>query len=123
MKIDWQTALRTASRRKSMLLLLVKAGSRLFRNPRALIGVGDRFRAVLRLLKSWAMREYTDVSWRSILLLTAAVVYFVNPMDVIPDMLPVIGLLDDIGVITFVLHSLSEDLRRFQEWERQKKYL
>ena len=43
---------------------------------------------------------------RNIIILGAALVYFISPIDAIPDCIPVIGWLDDIGVIGMVLSAL-----------------
>ena len=48
----------------------------------------------------------------------AAILYFVNPLDVIPDLLPAFGFLDDAGVLAFVLQSIRKDIDRFLDWER-----
>ncbi len=121
-KLNIQEASGIASRKKSLLVLIVKAGSRLLRNPKALLNMSSTFKTFLRLLKAWALRDYRDISWNSILMLTAAVVYFINPLDAIPDVAPVIGFLDDIGVIAFVLNSIGADIKRFEEWEKSQKY-
>src|SRR4029077_12096648 len=41
----------------------------------------------------------------SILMIVAAVIYFVSPFDLIPDSIPVLGLVDDASVLTFVAGS------------------
>jgi uncharacterized membrane protein YkvA (DUF1232 family) len=54
-----------------------------------------------------------DVSrWRKALVLVA-LGYAVMPFDLIPDMIPVIGWLDDIGVVGAIAAFLVRDIRRF----------
>ena len=48
---------------------------------------------------------------------TAAVVYAVSPIDLIPDAIPVIGMLDDALVVRFTLSAIQADLRTFCEWK------
>ena len=52
--------------------------------------------------------------WSTVLLGTGAVIYFVNPFDAIPDILPAAGLLDDASVIGFVLASAKNDIEKFR---------
>lgn len=76
---------------------------------------------LLRLIKAWRKKEYTNVPWNTILYAASAIFYFVTPLDFIPDFIPLGGLLDDITVITFVVKSLKQDLIQFQNWENDKK--
>ncbi|MDW8108379.1 MAG: YkvA family protein [Candidatus Kryptonium sp.] len=43
----------------------------------------------------------------------AALVYFILPLDSIPDLSPLIGLIDDLGIITMVVKFLSKELERY----------
>lgn len=75
------------------------------------------FTTALRLLRSWRSRRYTSVPWRTVVALLGALVYFVNPLDVVPDALPIVGYLDDATIVAWVLHSVRTDLQRFRRWE------
>lgn len=41
----------------------------------------------------------------------AALIYLVSPLDIIPDLLPALGLVDDISVITFTLKKITESIK------------
>lgn len=75
------------------------------------------FLAMLRLLKAYFKGEYRRVPWKTIITAVGGVLYFVNPLDVIPDFLVGAGLLDDAAVISFCLKSLRHDLKEFALWE------
>lgn len=83
--------------------------------------VWNDFQALFRLIKAWWKKEYTSVPWKTVLYAVAAVLYFVNPFDVIPDFIPGLGLLDDITLITFVINSLKKDIEQFLNWESDKE--
>jgi uncharacterized membrane protein YkvA (DUF1232 family) len=74
-------------------------------------------KAIIRLARAYFNRQYTDVPWTTIVLVIAALIYFVSPLDFIPDVIPVIGLTDDAVVIAFVLKQIMADLENFLEWE------
>ncbi len=40
------------------------------------------------------------------LLVTLSALYVLSPVDLIPDVIPIVGWLDDIGVLGFLVHSL-----------------
>lgn len=50
------------------------------------------------------------VKWYRKAIVVAALVYFIVPIDTIPDMTPLFGYLDDLGVITAVLKYLGSEL-------------
>ncbi len=43
--------------------------------------------------------------WWQILL---CVLYVVSPLDLVPDVIPVLGWLDDIGVLGYLIHCLCQ---------------
>ncbi len=49
---------------------------------------------------------------RNLIILSAALLYTFWPADAIPDLLPVVGWLDDVGLLTLVLTTLSATLRK-----------
>ena len=50
------------------------------------------------------------VSWHRKAIVVAALVYFISPIDAIPDLTPLFGYLDDLGVITALLKFLGSEL-------------
>lgn len=76
-----------------------------------------------RLIKAYALGEYRDISWRTILLVTAAIIYFINPVDLIPDLIPITGFTDDIGVLIWVYNSVNAELEKFIMWEQSRVVL
>lgn len=78
----------------------------------------DRFFVLGRLIKAYALGQYRDVPWKTILLIVAAVIYFVNPLDLVPDIIPLTGLTDDFAVLLWVYNTVSDEIERFREWEK-----
>ncbi len=50
------------------------------------------------------------VSWHRKAIVIAALIYFISPIDAIPDVAPLFGYLDDLGVITALLKFLGSEL-------------
>lgn len=73
--------------------------------------------AMMRMLKAWYAREYTDISPTNILSLVASAIYIVNPIDLIPDFIPFIGRLDDKLVLAFFVKRLNNEIQKFMAWE------
>src|SRR3954449_5225317 len=73
--------------------------------------------AMIRLMRDYHRAEYRDISEANLLIIVAAILYFVSPFDVIPDWVPVLGHIDDAFVISLALKSVRADLDTFMAWE------
>ncbi len=87
------------------------------KNKGALGRVGEDLKAFIRLLKAWTTRRYRSMPWRSLSLVIAAVLYFVSPIDAMPDFIPALGFLDDVFIVTWVMRTIQKDLEKFRAWE------
>lgn len=99
--------------------LLLAAKKKAVEKKQKIKDVWNDFQTLLRLVKAWWKKEYTEVPWKTVLYATSAIFYFVSPLDLIPDFIPITGFLDDITVITFVVRSLKKDLEKFNKWENE----
>ena len=75
---------------------------------------------LVRLLKAWKSGSYRGLSVRTIVSLVAALLYIVSPIDLLPDFIPGIGLIDDAAVLVLLLHNIAQDLAAFRVWERSR---
>ncbi|MEX0834483.1 MAG: DUF1232 domain-containing protein [Nitriliruptor sp.] len=85
--------------------------------------VGDALadtRTLVRLLRAYAAGRYRDVAIEDLLLILSGFVYLVSPLDLIPDVVAGVGLLDDVAVLGFVLRSLPDVIGRFRAWEERQ---
>ncbi|RKY92981.1 MAG: DUF1232 domain-containing protein [Ignavibacteriae bacterium] len=53
------------------------------------------------------------VRWHRKAIVIAALIYFIVPLDTIPDLTPFFGYLDDLGVITALLKYLGSELMSY----------
>jgi uncharacterized membrane protein YkvA (DUF1232 family) len=80
--------------------------------------LSDRIRLLGRLVRAYANGSYREIGVGNIVLIVAAILYFVTPIDLIPDAVPGAGLMDDATVLAFVLAKLDTELVRFSAWEK-----
>lgn len=73
---------------------------------------------LVRLLRSWKAGSYRGLSMRTLASLVAALIYVLSPVDVMPDFIPGIGLIDDAAVLAFLLHRMAQELAAFRAWEQ-----
>jgi uncharacterized membrane protein YkvA (DUF1232 family) len=75
----------------------------------------EKVKIFILMIKSYVKGEYREIPLKSILLIFAGLIYFINPFDLIGDFIPGIGYIDDIGLILWILKSVEEDVVRFKE--------
>ncbi|MGE8043465.1 YkvA family protein [Pseudomonas monteilii] len=68
------------------------------------------------LCLAWWRGEYRDISKKSIITIVAGLLYFVSPLDAIPDWLLGVGFLDDIAVLGWVIKTVGDELNKFKTW-------
>jgi uncharacterized membrane protein YkvA (DUF1232 family) len=76
---------------------------------------------LIRMVRAYASGEYRSLPWKSLLSIVAVLIYFVSPIDLIPDFLPFVGITDDVALVVWLVKSLGDDVRKFGEWEKQGK--
>lgn len=72
------------------------------------------------IVKAYVNKEYTKVPKRSIVAIVSAIIYFVNPFDLIPDVIPGIGQVDDLSVILVCWKMISKDIDDYLAWKNSK---
>lgn len=61
------------------------------------------------------------ISNKTLAILAMGLVYFITPIDLIPDFIPMIGYVDDLSVLVAVIKALQEDIHKFMAWENAHK--
>lgn len=108
------------SNKEKLKATLTAAIAKAFNQKEKLKSVWDDFQTLFRLINAWLKKEYTEVPWKTILYAVTAVIYFLNPLDLVPDYIPITGLIDDISIIGFVINSIKKDLNLFLDWEKKQ---
>ena len=75
------------------------------------------FNTMLRLIRAYSEGRYPEVPESTLIVIVAAIVYLVNPLDVIPDALPALGYLDDATVVSLAVRRSRDVLEDFMAWE------
>lgn len=85
----------------------------------------DDLAYMTELLEDYRNKIYTDISISDLVVLVAILIYVLSPIDIIPDVVPGIGFLDDTVVIIFALKTcLNKELEKykiFRKYEKKEK--
>ena len=74
---------------------------------------------LVNLIKAWIRGVYTEVPKETLILIIAALLYFLSPLDTIPDFLGPLGFTDDATVVLFVMNTLRKEINRYKEWDKK----
>jgi len=80
-------------------------------------GIIGTIKTFIRMLRAFGTGQYQTIPWVTILMIAAALIYFITPLDLLPDFIPVTGYLDDFTIILAIFHRFKEDVMAFQTWE------
>lgn len=108
---------RTAEEPSRLRALTDRAGKKLSRQRGTLGTIRTDVPVLIRLVRAYVRGDYRRIPWKALLMAAGALVYFVMPADLIPDILVGTGFLDDAAVIAYVIKTLRDDLKRFEAWE------
>lgn len=73
------------------------------------------------LVKDWVKGDYREVPKKTIVYIVAALIYFVMPLDIIPDFVFKLGLVDDLAVLNYVFSSFLDDINKYQKYREKKE--
>lgn len=77
----------------------------------------EDYRVLRELIKDYRGGRYRQALYGTIAAAVFALLYVFNPFDLLPDVLPFIGVLDDASVITACLMLIERDLSKYRNWK------
>jgi uncharacterized membrane protein YkvA (DUF1232 family) len=80
-------------------------------------------RLLTALVKDWRAGRYRQALYGTIAAVVFALLYVFNPFDLVPDVLPFIGAVDDAAVIGACLMLVERDLNKYRNWKEGKLML
>jgi uncharacterized membrane protein YkvA (DUF1232 family) len=72
---------------------------------------------LIQLFGDWLNGTYKEIPRSTLVAIAAGLLYFVSPVDIIVDIIPFGGLIDDAAVIAFVLKQSDKDIKKYLKWK------
>ena len=83
--------------------------------------VGKKFSMIpvrISLVKNYVQGKYTTVPYGTILAVLSALIYFLAPIDIVPDFIPLAGYIDDMAVLGLCMNMVSIDIETYEKWRQ-----
>lgn len=71
------------------------------------------------LIRDWFNGSYDKIPGRMIASIAGALIYFISPVDLIPDWIPMAGFFDDAAILAVVFKLSEADLKSYRKWKRK----
>ena len=97
----------------------LKAGNLRIGNTRLSVLL-EKIELFIQMIKAYLKGEYRDYPVRTLILIIAGLLYFINPFDIIPDFIPFTGYLDDLSIVIWIVSSIDKDIRAFEEFMKSR---
>ncbi|MVN75455.1 DUF1232 domain-containing protein [Hymenobacter sp. HMF4947] len=73
---------------------------------------------LVRLVRSYANGSYREIQTSTVVSGLAVLLYVLSPIDLIPDFIPLVGLLDDLSLVSWFVGKFHGEITRFRAWEQ-----
>ena len=87
---------------------------RLIRGP--LADLAEDLNTLVAMIKDYISGDYRAIPQRTLLAAAFAILYVIDPLDLMPDFIPGVGLMDDAAVVAFVVKALQSDIHDYRTW-------
>ena len=101
--------------------LLKKTVPKAVSNKKWLSSFWDKLQLMFSLVKAYQDGTYRQISKKSMMLVVAGLLYFLSPLDIFPDFIFGIGIVDDVLVLKYVLSAVNQELIAFKHWKNNKE--
>jgi len=109
-----------ATDKKALAAVLAELRARRDGDAGPLAKLGDDLKTLLRLLDATVSGRYPALPQGVMTAVGAALLYWLMPLDLIPDPILALGFIDDAAILGWVLKRLSDDLAAFRAWEAER---
>lgn len=81
----------------------------------------DDVKTLVGMVRDYVKGDYRDISWKSIAAAVVALLYVADPIDLVPDVIPILGQLDDEATLLLAIYLIGDDMRRYRAWRETRE--
>jgi uncharacterized membrane protein YkvA (DUF1232 family) len=90
-------------------------------NANALRKYTELGKLMFGMLKDYRSGVYSNIPWFTIASIVFALLYVLNPLDLIPDFIPGLGYIDDFAILTITIRFIETDLHKYLDWKLEEE--
>ena len=72
---------------------------------------------LLSMFKDYVNGSYKKIPTKTLVLVIVGLVYFVSPVDIVPDFILGLGFIDDASILAFLIHQVSNEINKYKSWK------
>jgi uncharacterized membrane protein YkvA (DUF1232 family) len=84
-------------------------------------GFIQKIPVIIRMIKSALKKGGYKPHFKNVIVPGLVLIYLVSPIDIMPDWIPVLGVLDDFALLAFAIPLLVKEAEKFIAWEAAMK--
>ena len=88
--------------------------------PQAAAGALQNIPLMASMIKGYVTQQYTNVSPKVVASVLGSLLYLVKGKDLIPDSIPVLGLVDDVAVVALAMKLNEKEIEEFKQWQEDQ---
>jgi uncharacterized membrane protein YkvA (DUF1232 family) len=87
-------------------------------NKGDLEGIWSQLQTLMSLARDYYNGVYREIPGNSVIAILAGLLYFLSPVDLVPDFILALGFMDDVFIIGLVVKQVSKDLEKYRQWKK-----
>jgi uncharacterized membrane protein YkvA (DUF1232 family) len=87
-----------------------------------LVQIKEMMFTLIRLVRNFTNGSYRQISTKTIIIGIATLLYLLMPIDLVPDFIPGLGLMDDLSLMAWFIKAFQQELLKYQEWETRQVF-
>ncbi|NPA68516.1 MAG: DUF1232 domain-containing protein [Chlorobi bacterium] len=89
------------------------------KNNKTLKSLYEDIKLLVSLIKDYFNGNYKNIPYWSVAAITFSLLYFLNPADIFPDFIPLVGFIDDGLILSVCYKMVKKDLDEYKAWAKQ----
>lgn len=77
--------------------------------------------SLVNMVNDYCVGQYKDISFGTMVGIVSCILYFIFPMDLLPDKTPVVGYIDDIAILKYTIDVVKLDIEKYEKWKKSNK--